>query len=39
MTLAGTIPGIGSHPELLTYRCDGCGNVETIEGKYDIETG
>jgi len=31
MTLARRLPKFGPHPELLTFRCDGCGHVETRE--------
>ncbi len=31
MKLIKTIPRIGSYPELQTYRCEQCHNVETIE--------
>ena len=31
MTLVRSSPKVGSFPELLTYRCDRCGEVETIE--------
>jgi len=33
MKLVKTIPRIGSYPELRTYRCEQCGDVETIEAK------
>ena len=33
MKLQKTIPRIGSYPELQTYRCERCHNVETIEVK------
>ena len=33
MKLVKTIPRIGSYPELQTYRCERCHNVETIEVK------
>jgi hypothetical protein len=33
MKLVKSIPRIGSHPELRTYRCAQCGHVETIEVK------
>jgi len=33
MKLIKTIPRIGSYPELQTYRCEKCHNVETIEVK------
>ena len=33
MKLIKTIPRIGSYPELQTYRCEQCHNVETIEVK------
>jgi len=33
MKLIKTIPCIGSYPELQTYRCEQCHNVETIEVK------
>ena len=33
MKLVKTIPHIGSYPELQTYRCERCHNVETIEVK------
>jgi hypothetical protein len=33
MKLIKTIPRIGSYPELQTYRCEECHNVETIELK------
>jgi hypothetical protein len=31
MKLVKTIPRIGSYPELQTYRCEQCHNVENIE--------
>jgi hypothetical protein len=31
MKLVKAIPRIGSYPELQTYRCGRCHNVETIE--------
>jgi hypothetical protein len=31
MRLVGTVPGAGPFPELLTFRCQRCGHVETIE--------
>jgi hypothetical protein len=31
MKLVKAIPRIGSYPELQTYRCERCHNVETIE--------
>jgi hypothetical protein len=31
MRLIKTIPRIGGYPELQTYRCERCHNVETIE--------
>ena len=33
MKLVKTIPRIGSYPELQTYRCARCHNVETFEVK------
>jgi hypothetical protein len=33
MKLIKAIPRIGSYPELQTYRCERCHNVETIEMK------
>jgi hypothetical protein len=33
MKLIKTIPRIGAYPELQTYRCEQCHNVETIEVK------
>jgi hypothetical protein len=33
MKLVKTIPRIGTYPELQTYRCERCHNVETIEVK------
>ena len=33
MKLVKTIPRIGGYPELQTYRCERCRNVETIEVK------
>jgi hypothetical protein len=35
MRLIKTIPRIGGYPELQTYRCERCHNVETIELKED----
>jgi len=32
MTVVKVIPRIASYPELLTYRCEECHNIETIEG-------
>jgi len=34
MKLVKTIPRIGSYPELQTYRCEQCHNIETIEVKW-----
>jgi len=31
MKLVKTIPRIGAYPELRTFRCQQCHNVETIE--------
>jgi len=33
MKLVKTIPRIGAYPELRTYRCEQCQQVETIEAK------
>ena len=33
MTLARRLPKVGPHPELLTFRCEACGHVETQEAK------
>ena len=33
MALVRSTPGIGSLPELLTYRCAQCGDVETVEAR------
>lgn len=33
MKLVKTIPRTGKYPELQTYRCEQCHNVETIEVK------
>jgi len=33
MKLIKTIPRIGSYPELQTYRCERCHNLETVEVK------
>jgi len=33
MKLVNAIPRIGPYPELQTYRCERCHNVETIEVK------
>jgi len=27
----GTVPRVGSLPELVTYQCPACGHVETVE--------
>jgi len=35
MKLIQTIPQIASYPEIQTYRCERCHNVETIELKMD----
>jgi hypothetical protein len=35
MKLIKTIPRIGGYPELQTYRCERCHNVETVELKVD----
>jgi hypothetical protein len=35
MRLIKTIPRIGSYPELQTYHCDRCHNVETIEVEWE----
>jgi hypothetical protein len=35
MKLIKTIPRIGIYPELQTYRCERCHNVETIEVKME----
>ena len=32
MKVIRVIPRIGSYPELLTYRCEQCHNIETVEG-------
>jgi hypothetical protein len=34
MKLIKAIPRIASYPELQTYRCERCHNVETIEVKW-----
>lgn len=34
MKLVKFVPRIGSYPELQTYQCDQCHNVETIEIKW-----
>lgn len=31
MKLIRATPKVGPHPELLTYRCARCGEVQTIE--------
>ena len=31
MSLAGRVPKVGPHPELVTFRCDDCGHVQTLE--------
>jgi hypothetical protein len=33
MRLIKVVPRIGSYPELQTYRCEQCHNVENIEVK------
>ena len=35
MRLIKSIPRIGSYPELQTYHCDRCRNVETIEVEWE----
>jgi hypothetical protein len=35
MKLIKSIPRIGSYPELQTYRCERCHNVETIEVEWE----
>jgi len=35
MRLIKVVPRIGSYPELQTYRCNRCHNVETIEMKWE----
>ncbi len=35
MQLARVTPKLGPHPALLTFRCDGCGEVLTKEGDDD----
>jgi hypothetical protein len=35
MRLIKVIPRIGSYPELQTYRCERCHNVENIEVKME----
>ncbi len=35
MKLIKTIPRIGFYPELQTYYCDRCHNVETIEVEWE----
>ena len=35
LQLIKTIPRIGSYPELQTYHCDRCRNVETIEVEWE----
>lgn len=32
MRLARVTPKLGPHPDLLTFRCDGCGEVMTQVG-------
>ena len=32
MELVGAIPRLGFHPELYTFKCPECGEVETKEG-------
>ncbi|HEX3993716.1 MAG TPA: hypothetical protein VHX39_21310 [Acetobacteraceae bacterium] len=36
MTLRSTIPPAHIFPELRTYRCDGCGNLRTVEDERDL---
>jgi hypothetical protein len=31
MTLVHVVPKLGALPQLDTYRCTGCGDVQTIE--------
>lgn len=33
MTRVNSIPGVGKHPQLDTYRCQQCGNSRTVERK------
>jgi hypothetical protein len=39
MTLVRSLPKLGGMPELDTYRCAGCGNVQTIEVLVAHESG
>ena len=36
MKLVKVIPRIGGYPELQTYQCDQCHNVETIEVEWEL---
>ena len=36
MTLSTTIPPAHIFPELRTYRCDGCGNLRTVEDEGEL---
>jgi hypothetical protein len=33
MVLVRTLPGLGSLPQLDTFRCTGCGEVQTVSRK------
>jgi len=35
MKLVKAVPRIGSYPELQTYRCDQCHNVEVVELEWE----
>jgi hypothetical protein len=35
MKLVKAVPRIGSYPELQTYRCDRCHNVEMVELEWE----
>jgi len=35
MKLVKALPRIGSYPELQTYRCDRCHNVEMVELEWE----
>jgi len=37
MNLVRTIPQVGSHPELLVFRCAGCNHVETKGAESTLE--
>lgn len=39
MLLAQVTPKFGPHPDLFTFKCDGCGEVATTLGEGDCDVG